>query len=88
MITLGNEPARTGELPFVPVKSTTRHQPVEESPMDMKTFKFLEFAAIFGALGYFWWTQRQSRLRYEEEKRQKAEAEASAASGGSQDKQP
>ena len=51
--------------------------------MDMKTFKTLEFIAIFGALGYFWWNQRQARLRYEEEQRKKAEAEASAAAGSS-----
>ena len=35
--------------------------------MDMKTFKFLEFAAIFGVLGWFWWSQRQSRLEREEQ---------------------
>jgi hypothetical protein len=35
--------------------------------MDMKTFKFLEFAAIFGVLGWFWWSQRQSRPEREEQ---------------------
>ncbi len=29
--------------------------------MDMKTFKILEFAVIFGALGWFWWGQRRPR---------------------------
>jgi hypothetical protein len=42
--------------------------------MDMKTFKTLEFAAIFGVIGYFWWTQRQARLRQEAEQRQQREA--------------
>jgi cytoskeletal protein RodZ len=53
--------------------------------MDMKTFKLLEFAAIFGVLGYFWWSQRQSRLRYEEEKRKKSEAESSSSGSSSTD---
>ncbi|MBK1704528.1 hypothetical protein [Halochromatium glycolicum] len=39
--------------------------------MDMKTFKILEFAAIFGALGYFWWNQRQDRLRREDDEQRK-----------------
>ena len=54
--------------------------------MDMKTFKLLEFAAIFGVLGYFWWSQRQSRLRHEEEKRKKSEVEASTPGASSTDK--
>lgn len=33
--------------------------------MDMKTFKFLEFAAIFGVLGRYWWSRRQGRPRSE-----------------------
>ena len=51
--------------------------------MDMKTFKILEFAAIFGALGYFWWNQRQDRLRREDdEQREQSEAHASASEDG------
>jgi len=46
--------------------------------MDMKTFKTLEFAAIFGALGYFWWNQRQDRLRREDEQRKRSDAESEA----------
>jgi hypothetical protein len=37
--------------------------------MDMKTFKTLEFIAIFGAIGWFWWNQRQDRLRREDSTR-------------------
>lgn len=54
--------------------------------MDMKTFKTLEFAAIFGALGWFWWNQRQERLRREDEaKRKSAEADSDLPSEDSQD---
>ena len=55
--------------------------------MDMKTFKTLEFAAIFGALGYFWWNQRQDRLRREDEQRKESEAEASVSGDTSQSRQ-
>jgi hypothetical protein len=54
--------------------------------MDMKTFKTLEFIAIFGALGYFWWSQRQGRVRREDADEKKSGAEASAAPDDSQDK--
>ena len=49
--------------------------------MDMKTFKTLEFAAIFGALGWFWWNQRQDRLRREDEAERKSAETKSALSG-------
>jgi hypothetical protein len=49
--------------------------------MDMKTFKTLEFAAIFGALGWFWWNQRQDRLRREDEAERKSAENESALSG-------
>jgi hypothetical protein len=49
--------------------------------MDMKTFKTLEFAAIFGALGWFWWNQRQDRLRREDEAERKSPETESALSG-------
>lgn len=52
--------------------------------MDMKTFKTLEFIAIFGALGYFWWGQRRDRPRREEEEK-KSEADASPAADRSKD---
>lgn len=45
--------------------------------MDMKTFKTLEFAAIFGALAYFWWNQRQGRPRREEDERKQSETKPS-----------
>jgi hypothetical protein len=44
----------------------------EEAEMDMKTFKTLEFIAIFGAIGWFWWNQRQDRLRREDAERKEA----------------
>jgi hypothetical protein len=52
--------------------------------MDMKTFKALEFAAIFGALGWFWWNQRQDRLRREDD--EKKGSETSAPSPADDDK--
>jgi hypothetical protein len=55
--------------------------------MDMKTFKTLEFAAIFGALGYFWWNQRQDRLRREAEQRKESESEGSGSGDTSQSRQ-
>jgi cytoskeletal protein RodZ len=45
--------------------------------MDMKTFKLLEFAAIFGVLGWFWWNQRQARLRQENAEQQGSDTQAS-----------
>lgn len=53
--------------------------------MDMKTFKTLEFAAIFGAIGYFWWNQRKDRLRREDEQRERSEAETSGSDVESQE---
>jgi hypothetical protein len=53
--------------------------------MDMKTFKTLEFAAIFGALGWFWWNQRQDRLRREDAQRKSSEAESAASGEDSND---
>ena len=55
--------------------------------MDMKTFKTLEFAAIFGALGYFWWNQRKDRLRREAEQQEKSKTEASVSGDDSQNRQ-
>jgi hypothetical protein len=43
--------------------------------MDMATFKTLEFMAIFGALGWFWWNQRQDRLRREQAERKESDSE-------------
>jgi hypothetical protein len=47
--------------------------------MDMKTFKTLEFAAIFGAIGYFWWSQRQDRLRRDEADREQSKTDAESS---------
>jgi len=45
--------------------------------MDMATFKTLEFTAIFGALGWYWWNQRQARLRSDQAQREEPKTQTS-----------